>query len=68
MSGSESLDCEAPASLWISQETGRNYQIQCKAAQVCRPSINSGQAVQSQAGAPDIETISEGRVKQDVLD
>ena len=22
MSGSESLECEAPASLWISQETG----------------------------------------------
>jgi hypothetical protein len=71
MSGSESLECEAPASLWISQETVRIIRSNPKrhptsqnattGRQVCRPSINSGQAVQSQAGVPDRETISEWR-------
>jgi hypothetical protein len=60
MSGSESLDCEAPASLWISQETGRIIRTNAKRRR--------GSAVQSQSKAPDRETISEWRGKQDVLD
>ena len=51
MSGSESLECEAPASLWISQETGRIIRINAKRHRCA--------AVQSQAEAPDRETISE---------
>ena len=51
MSGSESLECEAPASLWISQETERIIRTNAKR--------RGGTAVQSQAGAPDRETISE---------
>ena len=48
--GSESLECEAPASLLISLEMGKIIRFNAKR--------HRGAAVQSQAGAPDIKTIN----------
>ena len=49
MSESESLECEAPASLCILQKTGIIIRSNAKRRR--------GTAVQSQAKAPDIKTI-----------
>jgi hypothetical protein len=48
MSESESLECEAPASLLISQETGEIIRANAKRRRSA--------AVQSQAEAPDVKT------------